>query len=1083
MAEPPAPSSQSQLRPRRGMGRVRALLGALLGLVLAFAAAGGGLAWLLTTQSGLDVTLALAQRFAGEALQFEGARGRVLGPLAIDRVRYRLDDGELTLEGVALTWQPAQLLHRRLHIERLAVARARLHHTAAPAQVVEAELVAAAELVFLPGEGRLQGPVRLRNARPQPVDQGGIPLVALTGVLDWNGATIALDALDLSLPGTARVTGRVRWDEGAARLGATLDGAAVNPRELVSTAPEARLNFQLELDSDLPAAGLPQAAQLQFRLADSVIEGRPVRGEGDLHLRGERLAQLQLALDVAGNRFEAAGALGAATDVLQLRLAAPALAALGFGLDGRGGVAGTIGGSLAAPRGQLQFFGEQLTLPGKVRLDGINGVVRLDGGADGPFQLALGLSGLGEAGSAAAPIWLARATLTAEGTRARHQLSLEASPADPALPITALSLRLQGGLLAEGGWRGVLAALETAGRFDARLRAPATLVLAPGQLRLGEAVIAAGDNGEIRLHETAWSAAQTRLRGSLAGLLIDLETRRADGQPRRNANPLVVGARWDVAVGETLAGEVRVFREAGDLSVAGELPARLGLQQLEAVLRAGGDRLELTVDGRGSEIGSLRGEAVVRASRDPDGRWALPASTALEGVVRLDMPSITWLGRLARENIETAGRVGGVVRLGGTLGAPQATGTLAGRELRLALIDPGLILSGGEFDLDFDQDRLQLTRLTFVSPNRVRPTERRVPFDALTATPGRFSLSGEVALTSGAGQFRFEAERLPLLQREDRWMIVSGAGDARSSWHGVDLAADVRVDAGYLEFDERPAPTLSDDVVVRGRESAAGDSAFALGAAIRVGLGEALYLSAQGLATRLAGDLTLRLQPGQPLQAVGSIATVGGTYRGYGQSLVIDKGLVNFQGPIEAPGLNIVALRKGLAVEAGIAVSGTARHPRVRLVSEPNVPDPEKLSWIVLGRAPEAGSGADLGLLLPAATALLGGPGGGMTEQLSRSLGFDSFAIGQGELNSVSRVGASRVVGGGSSIASGPAVSGQVLSLGKRLGPDLFMSFEQSLGGAATLVKLTYQLSRRVALIARGGTDNALDLNYSFSYR
>ena len=75
------------------------------------------------------------------------------------------------------------------------------------------------------------------------------------------------------------------------------------------------------------------------------------------------------------------------------------------------------------------------------------------------------------------------------------------------------------------------------------------------------------------------------------------------------------------------------------------------------------------------------------------------------------------------------------------------------------------------------------------------------------------------------------------------------------------------------------------------------------------------------------------------------------------------------------------------------------------------------------------------------------------------------------------------MVGGGSTIASGPSVSGQVLSLGKRLGTDLFLSFEQSLGGAETLVKLSYQLSRRLSLVARGGTDNSLDLYYSFSFR
>jgi translocation and assembly module TamB len=147
------------------------------------------------------------------------------------------------------------------------------------------------------------------------------------------------------------------------------------------------------------------------------------------------------------------------------------------------------------------------------------------------------------------------------------------------------------------------------------------------------------------------------------------------------------------------------------------------------------------------------------------------------------------------------------------------------------------------------------------------------------------------------------------------------------------------------------------------------------------------------------------------------------------------------------------------------------------------VPDPEKLSWIVLGRRPAAGGGADLGLLLPAAQALLGGPGGGMTDQLSRSLGFDEFSIGQGELSGVTRSATSRVVGDGTVVTGEGTVSGQVLTLGKRLSADLFLSFEQSLGGAESLVKLTYQLSRRVSVVARGGTDNSADIYYTISFK
>jgi translocation and assembly module TamB len=872
----------------------------------------------------------------------------------------------------------------------------------------------------------------------------------------------------------------------------TLDARlrGVDPRALAPSAPSARLNLDLKAEAELPAKGLPQAATLDFLIPDSRLEGLLLSGDGRLRLEGRRLPEVRLALRVAGNTLDANGALGAAADSLNLRLDAPALAAIGFGLAGRAGAEGRVGGTLEAPNGQLQFFGEGLRLPGDVHLAGINGSARLDAGMDGPFTLALGLSGLGSSGRAAdgkvQPDWLANARLSAEGTRARHQLELSASTPEREGVADTLRLALQGGV-GEGDtprWSGQLTALETAGHFAARLAAPAVLELAADRVRLGAAELNAGNKGRIRLQETSWSPTQSVLRGDLAGLVLDLEPPRRDGRPRRNADPLTLGARWDLAVGRTLEGEARVFRESGDLSVEGELRTRLGLEKLEAVLNARGDRIDLALDVRGKEFGSVQGEAGLRARRGADGMWSVPPETAISGSARLDMPSITWLGRLARENVETAGSVAGSFSVGGTLAAPRASGRIEGRTLGFTLIDQGLILAGGELDLDFDSDRVRLERLEFISENRVRPRENRIPFERLTATPGRFTARGEVALATGNGDFRFDADRLPLLQRDDRWMLLSGQGTARSTWTSLVLDADFRADAGYVEFAESLPPSLSDDVVVLGRdEPATGEGGFAVNADVRVSLGDALYLSAMGLETRLAGDLRIRLQPGRPLSAVGTVSTVGGSYRGYGQSLVIERGVVNFQGPLDAPGLNIVALRKGLEVEAGVAVTGSAKRPQIRLVSEPNVPDPAKLSWIVLGRAPDAGSGADLGLLLPAAAGLLGGPGGGMTEELSRSLGFDSFSFGQGELNSTSRAASSRVLGSGSTVSSGPSVSTQVLSLGKRLGPDLFLSFEQSLGGAATLVKLTYQISRRMSVIARGGTDTALDVHYGFSFR
>lgn len=968
----------------------------------------------------------------------------------------------------------------------------------------------------VPGFGQVSAVLELADIDMRALDSR-LPQQILAGRVEL-GADAARQHAQLGLTiGKARIDAGAELHAGAPDAAAgtprsfTLDGRLrdVDSRALVADAPTALLNLDVAASGTLA----PQLdVQAKFSLPDSRFEGRPLGGAGEFRYAATadafRMSDVVLALELAGNRLQAKGAWGGPGDSLALKLDAPALGAIGHGLGGRAGAEGTLSGSLARPAGALSFFAESLRLPGELRLAAVNGEARLDAGVDGPFRLSVGLSGLASAtaGSVeraavarpdAGPALVDTAFLTADGTRAAHTLRLSASGLDG----NTLALRLQGGLATAAGgrgakpeqlhWAGRLEALETGGKVAARLLAPAALELAPDRVSLATAELAAGEHGRVRLLETLWTPSASVARGSLTGLVVDLRQRetarpavaREGGDERRGRGPgaLTLGAEWNLRAGDTLDGDARVFRESGDVAIEGEIRTRLGLEALEARLAARGDRLTLNWEVSGTELGRVDGSASLRAERIGKSGWRIAPQAPLQGQARLDMPSIAWLGRLMRDNVDTAGRLQGEFALAGTVAEPLASGRINGRDLQFALVDQGLVLSGGELDMSFDRDRLRLDRLVFVSPNRVRPRDNRVPVERLTATPGALTASGEILLATGAGEFRFRAERLPLLQRPDRWLIVSGDGRGRSTWTTLDLQADFRADAGYLEFADTPPPSLGDDVVVLGREEKPGS--FGVRADLRVALGDALYLSAMGLDTRLSGELRLRQQPGLPLAAVGTVATVGGSYRGYGQRLSIERGLVNFQGPLDNPGLNVVALRKGLQVEAGVEILGSARRPLVRLVSEPAVPDPEKLSWIVLGRAPDAASGADLGLLLPAAQALLGGPGGGMTDELSRSLGFDTFSIGQGELNSTSRTATSRVVGGGARIASGPTVSGQVLSVGKRLGADLFLSFEQSLGGAETLVKLTYQLSRRLSLIARGGTDNALDLHYSFSFR
>ena len=175
------------------------------------------------------------------------------------------------------------------------------------------------------------------------------------------------------------------------------------------------------------------------------------------------------------------------------------------------------------------------------------------------------------------------------------------------------------------------------------------------------------------------------------------------------------------------------------------------------------------------------------------------------------------------------------------------------------------------------------------------------------------------------------------------------------------------------------------------------------------------------------------------------------------------------------------AVRKGLAVEPGVQISGTAQKPVIKLVSDPDLPDAEKLAWLVLGHGSEQMGAGDATTLLSAASGLLGNDSGNVVQQVKKTFGFDELGVRQGNLGDTgSRQQISRVAGG--SVDTTGSTGQQIFSVGKRLSSRALLSYEQTLGRAESIVKLTVNLSRQIAVIGRAGSDNALDVFYTLTF-
>lgn len=773
-------------------------------------------------------------------------------------------------------------------------------------------------------------------------------------------------------------------------------------------------------------------AALEFTIGDSSWRGQPLRGGGRLRLSASRIRQGDVELGLGDNRLSAQGAFGGPGDRLHWRLEANRLAVLGPAFGGSAVASGTLEGAMADPSGSFSLSGRELRwgerLIADLRADG-----RLGQGPNGALDLRARLSDY-----RSPDFDLNRAAVALRGSRGRHRL--EISAANRSLDLEAAAV---GGWREKAGWSGKIERLVNRGRYELRLAAPAALSASRHGFALeGADLDFAG--GRVSVHRLSLQDGRWTASGQAEGLqgerLLSLAA-----EPPSVRTSLVLGAKWSITAGKQLDGNLDLWRQSGDLTVPTEPPLALGLSRLSLHATAAAGLLSADLEAAGSRLGTLSAQGRTRVSRR-DGAWGVAGNAPLWLEARADIASLAWIGPLLNRDLSVGGSLHARLDAAGTVAAPRFEGAIAGSGLEVALPEQGIDLRDGSLRAELAQDRLLLRSLAFHGGK------------------GRLSAKGSAAWTQGAPQVQleFSADKLEAVNRPDRRLVLSGNGRLALAGRQLDLSAKLKADQGLVELPKEGAPTLGRDVVVLGRTPPPKPSPppFKLRLDADLDLGDHFLLRGRGVDAQLGGTLRVRAADGGLPTANGTIRVVKGSYMAYGQRLTIERGELNFVGPLDDPGLNIVAMRKNQAVEAGVAISGTAAAPRVTLVSNPTVPDGEKLAWLVLGHGLSGAGTADFSLMQAAAGALLSqGESLNIQSQITQATGLDEFGLrGSGDL------------------------AGTVLTLGKRLSSRVYLSYEQSLSGASNLVKIKFDLTKRLSLRTQTGSDSAVDLFYTFSF-
>ncbi|HUL67453.1 MAG TPA: translocation/assembly module TamB domain-containing protein, partial [Burkholderiaceae bacterium] len=842
---------------------------------------------------------------------------------------------------------------------------------------------------------------------------------------------------------------------------------------------DTRLNGAFEIDGRLA----PQpSGRARFELADSRIAGRAVTGQGRVDLADRRF---DTDIDVRSGEahLSAVGGMGVGRE-LRVEADVPDLSTLLPDIAGHLQSQLTFAGELDAIRVSGTIAAEKLRLPGGHRVESVNASLRGGMQPGDPLMVAVDLSG--HSGPGGPERSLAAASLVGRGSMsdARFDLAATTGAQQP------VRVSVTGGWR-DRAWRGVLQSAEAGAPFALTLRAPAPFAIALHEVSFGPA-----EFDLMGAHFSEFAIARAEGRWRYSGRFDGLQPQALDARaraPRRVVRsgagdrvPLTLAGRWDLGFTDSISGIAVIERTGGDLYSGIDAFNPIGISDVGAALNVLANRVTGNVYVRGRALGSI--DAAVDAYVDPalSGGKVLAQDRPFRIVLDADLPDLSWIGPLIGDSVQFAGRGSISATVAGTPADPTSTGTMRGESLRLAWVDQAVRLENGRLDAVLDDGVLVINELKFAGTPRVAPTDKRALEGLVSDKPFDVRAVGRFALSSLTGSVGVKATQLPVLQRADRWMVVSGDAGITLMPERAELYAKLVVDGAYVNFTSlRASRALPTDVVVRrpgDEQKTAARAPVDVTLDVQGDLGRRFYIEGAGLEARLEGAVNVTGRPAQ-LRAEGSVRAVDGIYTGYGQRLQIQRGIVTFQGPIDNPALNVLAVRGGLPVEVGVALSGTAQRPIVRLYSDPSMSDTEKLNWLVLGRPPGAGDSNDRAMLSAAASALFAGQTDSATSSLMRSLGIDQISLQPGQSSSSllpRETVAGRLRSNGVSTSSSAAAD--FLTVGKRINDDLFLSFEQALSGAEYFVALNYRLTRQLSVIARAGSTNSLDLVYSLAF-
>lgn len=863
-------------------------------------------------------------------------------------------------------------------------------------------------------------------------------------VIRGKGSEVASHLTDFSIlsnVGRVQIDGQANWEKNV-RFAAALNLSGLNTKEVLPQTP-------LTVDGSFVIWGERQNGRWKAKLQDLTVLGE-LRGQslaltGTVESHGNGIVEApELYFAVCNNTFEFSGKADFAKDIPELDFKTK-IDAPDFGLvdpNLLGSVKGTLAvtGTTRLPvinadltARNIDYFGTTLKrghLTGRMRSrDVVSG------------RLTLQLTDFKTQG-----VDIRKATIELRGNELRHNLTVhtEGTPISVDAKISGIYERML------GNWAGALAELKVKTAYGpVTLEKPMRLAYVPDL---------------NRANVSKACLAHTHARLCLENdLKIDL-TNRSDlriliGLPKfdlafikqyfpgRFVADGIIKANADVTLPAGLSElpRGRVTVRAQDISTKYRMDLsdlKVGFNSVQLSFANAKDSIEgnwkIDIKDNGDIEGSLRMSDLFN-------------TRTVDGALKFVAVDATLVNSFLSPGESAEGQWFGNLRFAGTLEEPLIYGRT------------------GLFNAKLDSTKL---------PFEMLPSDIKLTFNGNSSTlEGHLKTpQGEVAL-NGSADWRTIGEGKAIVTTKGSNLRVTLPPDIE-----FDLTTDVTCEASSdlikldgaisipwakVSVSKLPASAVdvSDDVVrldrPRAKKKAAG-KLIPIESNLRIHIGDDVRVEAMGLKARLTGNLNV-IQDNGTLGLTGQISVPSGSFKAYGQDLLVRRGEFHFVGAVANPLLDLEAIRNpdrtADDVIAGIRVTGSVDSPQVAVFTDPAKSETEALSYLIRGEGLDPSGDSDNTMITSALINLGLSQGSHVFESLGDAvgisgLGFETEGVGD---------------------SSQLVVSGYVL-------PGLKVKYGVGIFDSLATLTLRYRVIPRLYVEAVSGVDQALDLLYSFEF-